>query len=124
MAVGKISRGLKRMAGDLQCPVITMSQLNRDADRAIETDPESIPQLYQLRESGSIEQDANMVMMLSRPGARNDGIHDPTEAHLYVLKNRSGQAGAHIALQYAPATTKFYNDGTMPNRFKEGRWNA
>ncbi|MHC4867852.1 MAG: replicative DNA helicase [Planctomycetota bacterium] len=86
--VSKLSRGLKVMAGQLRVPVLCLSQLNR----AVEARSCKRPQLSDLRESGSLEQDADIVMLLWRPGYY-DTEADQTEAELIVAKNRNGPTG-------------------------------
>lgn len=84
--VSQISAGLKALAKDLNVPVIALAQLNRDAD-------DEEPQLKHLRESGSIEQDADIVGMLHRP-PKAEIAKDPSKADLLVLsirKNRNGE---------------------------------
>jgi replicative DNA helicase len=86
-ALGEVSGSLKRLAQELDCPVIALCQLNR------ETDDTEEPQLRHIRESGSIEQDADMVWMLWR--AAQD-VYDPNldqMIYLKVAKNRQGPTG-------------------------------
>lgn len=80
--VGSVSRGLKAMAKELNCPVIALSQLNR----GIEQRTDSRPRLSDLRQSGQIEQDADAVMFLHR--------HDDHHTELIVEKLRHGQPGS------------------------------
>jgi len=84
--LGEISRGLKLLAGDLDVPVVAAAQLNRMA----EVRADRRPQLSDLRESGSLEQDADIVILIHRPD-----YHDPEHARagevdLIVAKNRNG----------------------------------
>lgn len=99
--VSEITRNLKLMAKDLHIPVVTCSQLNRSTDTRGKVHR---PQLSDLRESGSIEQDADIVMMLYREGYyENDGKSDEdvdamnaqndNKAQVLVVKNRHGQTG-------------------------------
>ncbi|MFH0939281.1 MAG: replicative DNA helicase [Planctomycetota bacterium] len=91
--VAEISRGLKALARDLEIPVIVVSQLNRSAERRENDDKR--PQLTDLRESGAIEQDADVVIMLYRPEyydlTQNANSKNIGEA--LVLKNRNGPVG-------------------------------
>lgn len=93
--ISKISRDLKALAKELEVPVIALSQLSR----AVETRKESkVPQLSDLRESGAIEQDADMVMFLYRPeyyGINNDEMGTPIEGetHIHIAKHRNGSLG-------------------------------
>lgn len=90
--ISKISRDLKALAKELEVPIIALSQLNR----SVETRKESkVPQLSDLRESGAIEQDADMVMFLYRPeyyGINNDEMGQAIEGetHIHVAKHRNG----------------------------------
>jgi len=108
--VSEITRGLKIMAKDLNVPVLTVSQLSRSP----ETRAGHIPLLSDLRESGSIEQDADIVMFLYR-----DDYYDPSEetrnqAICKVAKNRHGATG-DIALHWDGVHTKF----TSQERYRE-----
>ncbi len=93
--ISKISRDLKALAKELDVPIIALSQLSR----AVETRKESkIPQLSDLRESGAIEQDADMVMFLYRPeyyGINNDAMGETVEGetHIHIAKHRNGSLG-------------------------------
>ena len=86
--VGQMTAGLKALARDLGVPVLVLAQLSRAAESADE------PKLSHLRESGSIEQDADVVLLLHRPegGLEGDG-GDRWDAELLVAKNRSGPTG-------------------------------
>lgn len=93
--ISKISRDLKALAKELHIPIIALSQLNR----SVETRKESkVPQLSDLRESGAIEQDADMVMFLYRPeyhGINNDEMGQPIEGEtqIHIAKHRNGSTG-------------------------------
>ncbi len=105
--VGEISRSLKLLARELNIPIIALSQLNR----AVENRVDRIPQLSDLRESGSIEQDADLVMFLSRD--LNDDKEDEEEfikVDLSVAKHRNGPIG-HIHLKFIPKQTRFEDFG-------------
>lgn len=84
--VAKISRSLKKLAAELKVPVIAMSQLNRGAEQR----SDKKPLLSDLRESGAIEQDANMVILLHREDAYDRESPRAGEADLIVAKNRGG----------------------------------
>ncbi len=91
--ISKISRDLKSLAKELEIPIIALSQLNRGVESRKES---KVPQLSDLRESGAIEQDADMVMFLYRPeyyGINNDEMGQAIEGetHIHIAKNRSGQ---------------------------------
>lgn len=104
--VGEISRRLKVLAKELGVPVVTLAQLSRQA----EFHP-GAPHLSDLRESGSIEQDADTVLFLSRdPDEIEDEKSGARQIILSVAKNRSGPTGA-IDMLFVPTSTKFYEVG-------------
>ncbi|MBR0040394.1 MAG: replicative DNA helicase [Oscillospiraceae bacterium] len=103
-AVSEISRMMKVMAKQLGVPVICLSQLNR----AAEARADKRPLLSDLRESGSIEQDADVVIGLYREGYNNRECENPNLAEAIVLKNRKGQTGT-VYLNWVPEYTSFYS---------------
>lgn len=101
--VSEISRALKMVAKELNVPVVALSQLSR----AVESRDSKKPQLSDLRESGSIEQDADMVMFIHRPGyyePDNPDLKNITE--LIIAKHRNGPVG-HIELYFHPEKLRF-----------------
>ncbi len=100
--VSEISRMLKIMAKELNVPVICLSQLNR----ANESRADKRPMLSDLRESGSIEQDADIVLGLYREGYYNPDCERPNEAECIVLKNRHGETGK-VLLRWLPEYTVY-----------------
>lgn len=101
--ISEISRGLKELARELKIPIIALSQLSRNVESRVDKKP----QLADLRESGAIEQDADMVMMLYR-----DEYYDPDTdrkwvADVLMRKNRNGVTG-EVALRFKGDTMKFY----------------
>lgn len=108
--VARISRGLKLLAMDMQIPIIVLCQLNRNSTQR--KGAARYPQLSDLRESGSIEQDADVVMMLHRDwlleGFHEDEQGNSTEfkADLLVQKWRNG-ATCHLELEFEPKKMKF-----------------
>jgi replicative DNA helicase len=86
--VSELSRNLKLLAKELQVPIIALSQLNRNSEARVDR----IPQVSDLRESGSLEQDADMVLLIHRPEV-SDENNRPGEADLIVGKQRSGPTG-------------------------------
>ena len=100
--VSDISRSLKIMAKELNVPIICLSQLNR----AAEGRSDKRPMLSDLRESGSIEQDADSVMMLYRDDYYNPDTEEKNVAECIVAKNRHGEIGT-VKLQWLPQYTTF-----------------
>jgi replicative DNA helicase len=104
--VAEISQGLKNVARELRIPVIALSQLSR----AVESRGERIPQLSDLRESGSIEQDADVVLFLYR---KDDDIREAMS--LKIAKHRNGPIG-DIDLYFKGDRIRFYGMETRrPN---------
>ena len=103
-AVSDISRMMKIMAKQLNVPVICLSQLSR----ANESRQDKRPMLSDLRESGAIEQDADVVIGLYREGYYNRECENPNLAEAIVLKNRKGQTGT-VNLTWVPEYTTFYS---------------
>ena len=102
--VSEMSRSLKIMAKELNIPVITLSQLNRSSEKLSRR-----PMLSDLRESGSIEQDADIVIMLSRPIAEENAEETAGNIVECILaKNRAGESGV-INLAWRGEFTKFMN---------------
>ena len=124
--VSTISRNLKAIAKEINIPIIALSQLNR----SVESREGKRPQLSDLRESGAIEQDADMVMFIHRPEAY--GITQDTDgnsliglAEIIIAKHRNGAIG-DVQLAFKASLAKFTNleeisSGTMPDDFGEGK---
>ncbi len=107
--VSYISRSLKALAKELDVPVIALSQLSRMTERR---GASNRPMLSDLRESGSIEQDADMVMFIYRPEYYNmaeweDGSPSVGQAEIMIAKNRHGSTSDHIRLRFISDFTKF-----------------
>ena len=100
--VSEISRALKIMAKELNVPVICLSQLSR----ANEARQNKRPMLSDLRESGAIEQDADIVLALYRDGYYNKECENPNLAEAIILKNRHGETGT-LELMWLPEYTTF-----------------
>jgi replicative DNA helicase len=111
--VGQFSRGLKILARELGVPVIAVSQLSR----AVESRPDKKPMLSDLRESGQIEQDADLVMMIYRDEYYNrDESERPGEADVIVAKHRNGPVG-EVSLAFMSRYPKFADlarDSALP----------
>ena len=103
--VSEITRSLKMMAKDLNIPVVVLAQLARTTEGRGKSHK---PQLSDLRESGAIEQDADVVLMLYRDAYYNEENGNPAEAEVIVAKNRSGSTGT-VKLGWQGEFTKFSN---------------
>jgi replicative DNA helicase len=101
--VSEFSRQIKLLAKELEIPVVAISQLNRGSEQRTD----KTPQLSDLRESGSIEQDADIVMLLNRPDAHGHGESDrPGEADIIIAKNRSGPVN-RVAVSFQGHYSRF-----------------
>jgi len=94
--ISRISRDLKGLAKELNIPILALSQLSREVEKRGAKEGQKIPQLSDLRESGAIEQDADMVMFLYRPEyyditANEMGESNKGETHVRIAKHRNGQ---------------------------------
>jgi replicative DNA helicase len=126
--ISKISRDLKGLAKELQIPIIALSQLSREVEKRKEGN--KMPQLSDLRESGAIEQDADMVMFLYRPEyyeitATEMGESNKGETHVKIAKHRNGSLET-IKLKALLHIQKFIEDESgdsfNPGLPKEGNW--
>ena len=112
--IAKISRRLKTLAREMKLPVVALSQLNR----AVENREDRRPRMADLRESGAIEQDADMVLLLHRP-EYYDANDQPGIAEVIVAKNRNGATGT-VKLTFLKNFTRFENLATVAEPIDEG----
>jgi replicative DNA helicase len=104
--IAEISRGMKGMAKELGVPVIVLGQLNRESEKE-----KRQPRVSDLRESGSIEQDADVVLLLSKPRDYNeeeDQANEVVARDLIIAKQRNGPVGT-VPLHFTKNLTRFEN---------------
>lgn len=111
-AVSKVSRGLKLMAKELKVPVLALSQLSRSVET--KSGDEKKPMLFHLRESGAIEQDADIVLLMHRPDLydkekreTDDDENPVSRIEINVAKNRQGLSGSDLLFRFRLSTSDF-----------------
>jgi replicative DNA helicase len=112
--VSSITRNLKVLARELKVPVLAAAQLSR----AVEQRSDKHPLLSDLRESGSLEQDADVVLFIYRPDQYETDTLKPNVAEIIVAKHRNGPVG-QVELVFRPMLAKFENAETRRVRLAE-----
>ena len=102
--VSRVSRQLKLLAKELACPILALSQMSRE----IEKRTTKVPQLSDLRDSGSLEQDADVVLFIHREELYDRATEQQGIAEIHVAKNRHGPLGI-VPLRFVATTTEFHN---------------
>ena len=111
--ISEISRALKAVAKEMKCPLLALSQLNREVDKR----PNKRPMMSDLRDSGAIEQDADLILFIYRDEVYNEESLDKGVAEVIIGKQRNGVSGKTIRLSFLGSLTKF--EELAPERFND-----
>lgn len=109
-AVAEVSRSVKILAKELNVPVMVLVQLNREKKDADSNEKDNIPKLYDIRESGAIAQDSNVVILIHRDLEQDAELVDP-KALFILAKNRQGEANKYISVRTRLDCSLFMDDG-------------
>lgn len=110
-----VSENIKALAREIDAPIIALSQLNREAERRTDRRP----QLSDLRESGTIEQDADFAVLLYREAYYDEDCDDPYPTDLYLKKNRPHGETGHVEVRFNKNQHRFESKGTEVRRGRE-----
>ena len=111
--ISEISRALKAVAKEMKCPLLALSQLNREVDKR----PNKRPMMSDLRDSGAIEQDADLILFIYRDEVYNEESLDKGIAEIIIGKQRNGVSGKTVKLSFLGSLTKF--EELAPERFND-----
>ena len=111
--ISEISRAMKAVAKEMRCPLLALSQLNREVDKR----PNKRPIMSDLRDSGAIEQDADLILFIYRDEVYNEESLDKGIAEVIIGKQRNGISGKTVRLSFLGSLTKF--EELAPERFND-----